>query len=81
MENKSTNKYDKYTIFPRTISVNNKFSLEENQQNYNNNGIISDINSNKNPHLFTNEYILSEFNFDKHDNINIMSESFSIKCN
>lgn len=79
MENKSTDKYDKNMFFPRTISMNNKFSLDTNQQNYCNSGIISSINSNENPSLFTNEYILSEFNFVKNDDINIMYDSISFE--
>ena len=53
------------------------FFLDTNQQNYNNLGIISDINSNENPCLFTNEHILNEFIYDKQDDINIKSKSNS----
>ena len=78
MENKSANNYDKYDIFhPRKISTNNEFSLDLNQQNYYNNGITNDINSNDNLSFFTNGLLLSEFNLVKREDINQISGSFS----
>lgn len=77
MENKSTNNKDKYFIFPQKILFNNEFSLDTNQQNHYNFGIgiINEINSNENSSLFTNEHLINEFTFIKHEDI--ITESIS----
>lgn len=77
MENKSTNNKDKYFIFPQKILFNNDFSLDTNQQNHYNFGIgiINEINSNENSSLFTNEHLINEFTFIKHEDI--ITESIS----
>ena len=77
MENRSINKIDNYAIFPNKISINTEFSFDEKSKNDNNIGIISDLFSNENPSLFTNQQILKEFNLFKHEDINIKSEYIS----
>ena len=77
MENQYTPKNDKYDIFPQKISTNNEYSFDLNQQNYFNIGLINNINSIGNPSLFTNEFLLNEFNFVKNEDIKLNSKTIS----
>ena len=78
MKNKSTNNDKKFDIFSKKFTTsNNEAFLDLNQKNYCNIGIINDINSYENSSLFPDDHALSEFNFVKHEEINIMPETIS----